>query len=695
MTPADFAPGTHIRRNGQLLITRGCGPNGLVIVANPKAGTTQYLPLQRLSDEALRGRIELLPREDCGALELARDVARPIPADLSSYDEKTQAASLRRLEYVRLIKKNSLVAYGPISLNPLIDEVALKIKDTDKPNWRTVIRWIHKYDQGQVTALITVRSGNSHSRLDDAVEDLIYLAIKQHYMQSHRPSLKMTHLHLEGRIGQENKGRSVDLQLIVPSYVTLRRRVAEFDGFELMCARMGRQYAVNHFRTRGMGPRATRPLEVVQMDHTVFDAEVTYKGIFRLGKPKLTIARDQFTGAIVGLHVGFAPVSYQAVMECMLSMVLDKKQLSRTSKGLKHAWNMFGIPETLVVDNGLEFQGLDVRNACQHLGIDLVYCPPRKPWFKPHVERLFGVIRQKFVGRLKGRTYTVREDRGDQTIDDEPLIDLEDFETLLHKWVIDIHNETPYGATSLPPRVAWEQSIDEFPPRADKSDEEVRIYCGRTARRSLQPYGIEIVGLYFASNELSDLRRHIERSRHHVSSEGPDLSKKLLIKYDPRDLGCIWVLDPIANVYIAAKAVDENYAKGLSLHRHRMNTRLAKHKAKKYVDAVALVEASDEIDQMIADMTITDAERLRSALAQALNAPTTNGANKDFDIDHEKDESISDGQSASDPAESAAPVPDAPPPVNTDPTPIDAVPESAFEVDISGAAEDWLSNLEV
>lgn len=615
MNTEHFVAGTRIEMRGQLFVSHGCALNGIVKLANPKLKTSTLIPREKLFDMISMGRAKELPREETGAAAPA--CAPVVAADLSTLKDTKQAEALRKLGYVNRAMKTLQGSYGPAGLTKLIEEVSAETSDSSKPHWRTVITWIQRYEKAQVHGLVNLARGNTHSRVDDVVEDLMYLAITGHYLQPARLPLTATHLHLQGLIEKENLVREKALWLVVPSYRTLKRRVADFDRYEVMCARFGRQYALNWFRTRGIGPRATRPFEVVQMDHTTFDAEVVFKQVLRLGKPTLTLARDEYTGGLCGLYLGFDPAGYQPVMECLLTTILNKNLLTLAADKLKHPWLMSGIPESLKVDNGAEFQGHDLRNACAHLGIDLVYCPPRQPWFKPHIERLFGVLRQQFTSRLQGKTYTVREDAGEHDVREMPLIDLDDLQRILVTWAVNVFNETPWGVTGMPPRVAWEQSVQEYPVRNDLHPEEIRIFCGRTQRRSLHPYGIELYGLIYASEQLSALRQHIEQNARHISRGGGDVAKDLLVKYDPRDMGRVWVLDPITNTYLAADAVRKDYAAGVSLHRHRLNLQLARQKAKGYVDAAGLLEANQQIDVMIDECTIPDAERLRGALARA------------------------------------------------------------------------------
>lgn len=618
-----FDAGTRLEYHGQFLISHGRGPNGKVKLANKKLRTTQYLHPQKLEDAIDKGVCRILPPDEMAVelrlLALSPAPATPISADLSSMPLNTQLLVHRRLSYITTARDKLCGRYGPTGLTPVIAEVAEATNDQNKPNWRTVKRWIDRFNKYGVKGLIVELKGNAHGRLDDLVEQLIERAIEEHYFQTHRPPLTATHLHLSGLIEEENEGRSSDLQLFVPSYHTFKRRLAEYDKYDVLCGRFGVAYANRWFRTYNKSPRAERPFEVIQVDHTPLDVECTFRGIFRLGKPYLTLARDQFTGAIVGLHLTFDPPSYSSVMQC-LQMVFSRKILPpEVASRCKHGWDMHGLIERLRVDNGLEFKGLDLQNAAAQLGFDIEFCPPRKPWFKAQVERALGTLRTQVISRLRARTFTVREDQRDGSTEFEPLLDLEELQHVLMVWAITVHNERPYVATGMPPRLAWEAGIRTAPPRNDRTETEINVYLGACVRRALHPYGIELRGLTFASPELTCLRQQIQRHPHFVTRDQNPDEGKLLVKYSPQDLGSVYVLDPLSNTYIEAKCSLPDYAQGLTMHRHRLNLAHARHIAKGTVNVKDLLEADRQLDKMIEGMSVTAAERLGGALARAMS----------------------------------------------------------------------------
>lgn len=58
---------------------------------------------------------------------------------------------------------------------------------------------------------------------------------------------------------------------------------------------------------------------------------------------------------------------------------------------------MYGVPEAIVADNGLEFHGVDLASIAFDLGIVIQYCGKRQPWRKGAIERYLKTINYFFA----------------------------------------------------------------------------------------------------------------------------------------------------------------------------------------------------------------------------------------------------------------------------------------------------------
>lgn len=71
------------------------------------------------------------------------------------------------------------------------------------------------------------------------------------------------------------------------------------------------------------------------------------------------------------------------------------------------AWQRLGIPQTLQMDNGLEFRGSNryprsfgkVVHMCVHLGVEPLFVPPREPWRNGFIENFNGQVQRLLLNR--------------------------------------------------------------------------------------------------------------------------------------------------------------------------------------------------------------------------------------------------------------------------------------------------------
>jgi hypothetical protein len=129
--------------------------------------------------------------------------------------------------------------------------------------------------------------------------------------------------------------------------------------------------------------------------------------------------------------------------------------------------------------------------------------------------------------------------------------------------------------------------VSALPPPLPPSAGELDVVLGMTAQRVVFHYGIELEGLKYNGEELGALRRRV----------GP--GTKVELTFDPGDLGQINVLDPQNGTYVRVPALDQAYAKGLSLWQHRVIRRYAQRELNARTDVVALAQAKAEIHALV------------------------------------------------------------------------------------------------
>ena len=399
---------------------------------------------------------------------------------------------------------------------------------------------------------------------------------------------------LKALVLQANQSKLPDEQLKVPSDATIYRYVEDLDQMEVAIARFGRAQAERMHGQTWQGPRPTRPNQRWQFDFTKLDVLVV-DGVdwLPIGRPVIAAIRDVYTGYPVGIYISFDPPSYRLVMECLLYACLRKthvKEMFQTTND----YLTYGIPEVLVVDNAIELNR-DLEWACLQLGIELQHAPVRMPWFKGAIERWFRTLNQELIHNAPGTTFS----RCCQWRGYDPrkhaCMTLDGLWEALHLWIVDDYTQSVHhiGEEKGIPAKRWLRALEkDFVPRLPPSRNDLLVLVSRRTTRTVGPHGIEFENLYYQSEALRPLRSRLERRRQEQHEHGEEQDRHdavVEVKYHPGDLGRIWVLDPFEKEYIEVRAVNWEYAQGLSLWKHRVIKRYTRRELQMDVDDEALI----------------------------------------------------------------------------------------------------------
>ena len=447
----------------------------------------------------------------------------------------------------------------------------------------TVYDWMHAYIQSgnDLRALIPgvhERGGKGHSRFQTTVNVLIEGVIQDKSRVQEKVSIDDVRNELAVRVAEENRLRPSSDQLQLPSRATLARRWAASTLDQLAVSRKMKQY--------GQTPYPELPLERVEIDHTRSDLVVIDdRDNLPLGRLTLTYCLDLATRYPLGYYLGFEPPSYLTVMECLHHAILPKGDV-RTQYGTEHTWQAYGIPATLVIDNGKEFIGRDLEDACCLLGTVLQNTPVLTPQFKAGIERMFGSMNTLLFHTLPGTTFSNAAERGSYDSAQHACVYLSEVDKLMHLFVVDIYAERFHRGWNGIPARSWEDKTRHgFAPALPPSGQELSILLSRTDTRVLHPYGLEFASLRYNADELITLRTRLK-------------GRATKIKYHPADLSYLYVYDPFEQHYVRVPALDQAYTANLSLWKHRI-IRQAVLEEQAQVDPVALGLAKRKIQAIV------------------------------------------------------------------------------------------------
>ena len=310
----------------------------------------------------------------------------------------------------------------------------------------SVERYLRAYEGsgGDIRALVpapgTARGGGGRPRVDVELEEVIQGVLAECRAAPAQRTARAVYFLVVERVRVRNQGRPPEEQMRLPGLSTIERRVKAAGTAGVLRRRPGPSE-----RRAGAGvqpgPRAVRPLERVELDHTPLDLIVVdEEDRLPIGRPTVTLALDVYSGLPVGVHVGFEAAGYGAAMRCLLHAILPKED-ARARYGTTHGWLAYGLPETLVVDRAPHLVGGDLADACGQLGIVLAPSPAGRPWFKGAIERQFRTHNTGLVHGLPGTTFSNVLERGEYDAEGMACISLARFREILHVYLLDVYGQ--------------------------------------------------------------------------------------------------------------------------------------------------------------------------------------------------------------------------------------------------------------
>lgn len=423
--------------------------------------------------------------------------------------------------------------------------------------------------------------------------EMINRALQEVYLTTARRPLSAVTLRVLEELERYN-ARTVSFQALpVPKPGTLARtiarRAARLDPYEVDRARWGRRIADQRHRLTSRQSLAKRILERVEIDHSPLKIVVgTEAG--PLGQPWLTVLVDYYSRMIVGFCIGFEPPSYGVIMEALRQAILPKAYVRERYTQLRNDWPCFGVPEKLVCDRGSDLTSKDLEQAAFQLSMELDFMPPRTPHLKGTVESFFDVLNDQLLSTLPGRTFRSWERRADYSADDGPLLPYDALVEIIHRHLIDVYAQEKHPTAAKTRLEIWQESAAEFPPALPASPDELLILLSKSAERSLSVRGVELGGMFYQSDELAALRA--ELAAHNLSAD------KLTIRYNPWDLGAVWVLNPVSKSFLRAAAVDPSLV-GMTAYQWRVLRRAVRERFDSPDHVLSLASARNAIRDVV------------------------------------------------------------------------------------------------
>ncbi|HWW05903.1 hypothetical protein [Collimonas sp.] len=528
---------------------------------------------------------------------------------LHTFPQEIQNRAIRKKKYLDYVLGRGSFVSTMAVLEPMITDCARQLNDEHPPSVITVWRWYKEFirHQRDYRAIIDRQDlkGGKGSRLHPDVQEILEDAIDTVYLTEERNFGSEVESKLRYCIDKKNEFRADQEKLVMPSKATLYRVLASLDKYDETHARFGKNIAQMKFRTSRLGVRPKRILERVEIDHTPLDLFVIDETTgLPQGRPTVTMAIDAKSKMPIGMHIGFAGASIEAVFACLRHALVPKTYIKEAYPEIEHDWPCHGRIETLVCDNGLEFHSAQLERVAYELGTQLQFCPKRQAYYKGSIERFLKTLNYQFARSLPGHSFAQWFHREDYDPLKHAVITFQQLMRYLHRWLIDIYAQKLHRGINSSPYRKWSEGVKETPPELLSDLSRLDITLGRTCERTLFHYGIEVHCLRYNDKALLALRRQ------------HGATVKLEVRYYFDDISVIHVIDPITKEAIPVPALDQEYARGLSLEQHRLICRRAREINDDAIDLSALARAKTEIREIVKELSFSKSQRKRQHAAK-------------------------------------------------------------------------------
>ncbi|GAA2951401.1 hypothetical protein [Microbacterium schleiferi] len=198
----------------------------------------------------------------------------------------------------------------------------------------------------------------------------------------------------------------------------------------------------------------------------------------------------------------------------------------------------FIFPETITTDNGRIYTSKAFREACERVGISLIFSAAYTPTGKPHVERLFGTIADQFAQYFRSYVGRSVEHRGRDEAP-HPAPTLIQVQELLDDWIAVHYVHRPHDGLRDPLRPKRKLTPMEMATTLRQLSPELPVpfgyddYVGLlpSEPRTLQAYGVNIKYRRYSSPRIADI----------VATVPGALKRPWPIRRDPLNLYTVWL----------------------------------------------------------------------------------------------------------------------------------------------------------
>ena len=235
----------------------------------------------------------------------------------------------------------------------------------------------------------------------------------------------------------------------IPSYSSVHRMLTSLEPAIVTLAQEGKKAYKERFDIV-LIREADFANDIWQADHKELDVTVLDPD-GKPFRPWLTAVIDDYSRAVPGYYIGVEAPS-------ILRTALAFRQA--IWKKTDPQWLVCGLPGEFYVDHGSDFTSRHIEQVSADLKVGLSFSLVGEPRGRGKIERFFRSVNQLLCSGLPG--YLVP-----RAGDERPLLKLEEFQIIFHKWLVSDYLHRVHSETGMTPFNKW--NINSFMPRLPDS----------------------------------------------------------------------------------------------------------------------------------------------------------------------------------------------------------------------------------
>jgi putative transposase len=533
-------------------------------------------------EELRTGRIRIFPKAEflshyeAGKVRLLTPTERltdrtPEPGE-DEGDPKRLAKARRRLGYLKAYDAEPC-SLSTAKLQQFIRRIGLQLGDPAPPSAGAVRRWLRQRGvpgQRFLNEMLDRHPrGRRPVRLEPRVQQIV--AEEARKFADIQVSPQDVWDKVVTRVEAENLavGSAPKTPMRAPARSTVWEHLKRNLTYDIAEARWGAGEARRRFSVIRGSMQADALLDIATIDHTILDwvliDEVTGQPI---GRPRLSVMLDSCSRYPLGFNLGWRDASVEAVMACLRHAVRPKGYVRERYPHIKNEWLAYGLPRTLKVDQGLEFMGSSLDDAAATLGFSIEPAPVRTPEWKGQIERFFGTANTGLFHKAPGGVPFKPHQLKALGLDPEAsaVLTLSEAEAFIHEWFIDVYARRVHRELGAAPAKVWLDHLRTDPIELARDLSVLDRACTAIKGATLTREGVSFMGLKYRSEAVAQLRLELTQALPAAETQRGGISAP--IKYQPEDLGRVWIWSTARRDYVELPCTTPKYAQGLSEHLH-------------------------------------------------------------------------------------------------------------------------------